>query len=227
MGYFPICLDITGRRCMVIGGGRVAERKALSLLEHGGRLTVIAPELTSELARLAEAGQLFWLDRGYETGDLVGAFLVIAATDDPEVQQQVHSEAAARGILLNVADVPKWCNFILPATARRGDLAISISTAGKSPALAHRLRKEIEQRYGPEYELVLELLGLLRPAVLGQGRPHSENKVLFQKVIDSDLIDLVKKNDWGKVENVLERIVGSETAADCVNAMRKRLATES
>lgn len=211
----------------MIGGGQVAERKVLSLLEHGGRVTVISPELTPTLILQAQSGHLFWLDRGYAKGDLAGAFLVIAATDDAHVQQAVHAEASERGILLNVADVPKWCNFILPATARRGDLSISVSTAGKSPALARRLRKEIEKRYGSEYELALDLLGLLRPAILAQGKPHAENKVLFQAVIDSDLVELVKREDWAGVESLLHRVVGYETTAGCMNEMRKRLAKES
>ncbi|OGR01915.1 MAG: siroheme synthase [Deltaproteobacteria bacterium RIFOXYD12_FULL_50_9] len=226
MSYFSICLDIADKRCIVIGGGRVAERKVGALLEHGGRITVVSPQLTPELTVLVEKGRIFWQARGYCPGDLVGAFLVIAATDDPDVQQAVHVEATERNILLNVADVPKWCNFILPAMVRRGDLSISVSTGGKSPALARALRRELEESYGREYALAIELLGAMRPAVLAQGQPHAENKLLFEAVLDPDLVKWIRHNEWSKIETHLRRTVGNEIANTCMTAMRKRLSEE-
>lgn len=206
--YFPICLDIKDRCCVVVGGGRVAERKVASLLEHGGRVRVISPELTPELLRLHEAGELAWRATNYQDGDLLDAFLVIAATDDEEVQARVHAEASARQLLLNVADVPKWCNFILPATVRRGDLSIAVSTGGKSPALAKRLRQELATRFGPEYGELTNLLGRLRPLVLAMGRPHQENQELFNRLLHDDLPTWVRERSWPRIAEHLRTVLG-------------------
>ena len=210
--YFPICLDIKGRCCLVVGGGRVAARKVASLLEHGGRVRVISPELTPELARLHTAGKLEWRAASYQDGDLADAFLVIAATDDAEVQARVHAEAEARHILLNVADVPKWCNFILPATVRRGDLSIAVSTGGKSPAMAKRLRRELEAGLGPEYGLLTELLGRLRPLVLAMGRPHLENQELFSRMLHDDFPTWVRERNWPRITAHLRAVLGPAAA---------------
>lgn len=216
MHYFPICLDITGRHCAVIGGGRVAERKVRALMEHAARVTVISPEVTEELAVFHAEGRLAWLKREYREDDLADVFLVIAATDDPEVQRRVHAEADKHNILLNVADVPKWCNFILPATVRRGDLSISVSTGGKSPALASRLRKELEKQFGPEYEVLLYLLGRLRSDVLARGKPHEENKDLFNQLLHPKMVEWVRNGDWESVETHIRNNVDSEIASASV-----------
>lgn len=210
--YFPICLDIQGRCCVVVGGGRVAERKVASLLEHGGRVRLISPELTPELRRRHAAGELEWRPTSYQEGDLMDAFLVIAATDDEAVQARVHAEAATRQTLLNVADVPKWCNFILPATVRRGDLSIAVSTGGKSPALAKRLRRELEAGFGPEYGLLTELLGSLRPVVLAMGRPHRENQELFSRLLHDDFPAWVRERNWPCIEEHLRAVLGPAAA---------------
>lgn len=224
MHYFPVCLDITNRACVVIGGGHVAERKVKTLLECGGRLTVISPELTEELQSLYAAGRLSWVSRSYQEGDLADSFLVIAATDDPEVQGRVHAEAEENNILLNVADVPKWCNFILPATVRRGDLTVSVSTGGKSPALASQLRQELEKRFGSEYEQLLLILGDLRATILAQGRPHAENKEMFNRLLHPDMVDWVEKRNWEKVAEHIQKILGSEAAAECLRRIKTDLA---
>ncbi len=204
MAYFPINVDISNRPCIVIGGGRVALRKAKGLLSCGGSVTVISPEVVPDLQKLADDEALVLIKRGYENGDLKDAFLVIAATDDENVQEAVHAEAAEHNLLLNVADVPKWCNFILPATVRQGDLAVSISTHGRSPALAKRLRKELEQQFGPEYDLVLQLMGGLRPIVLDMGMVHEKNKIIFEQLLHPDMISWLKNNQWDKVMEHLQ-----------------------
>ncbi len=224
MHYFPICLDIANRSCIVIGGGHVAERKAKSLLECGGRVTVISPELTADLASLHADGKLLWVKRAYQQGDLAGAFLVIAATDDPEVQRNVHAEAEAGNILLNVADVPKWCNFILPATVRRGDLTVSVSTAGKSPALASQLRKELEKLFGPEYDLLLQILGDLRAKILDQGHSQAANKEMFNRLLHPDMIDWIKNRNFDKVAAHIEKNLGSDVAAECLRRIEAEAA---
>ncbi|MBU0682024.1 MAG: bifunctional precorrin-2 dehydrogenase/sirohydrochlorin ferrochelatase [Proteobacteria bacterium] len=227
MSYFPINVDIRNRPCTVIGGGRVALRKVKGLLECGADVTLISPEATSELEMMAVQGRITWYARGYKPGDLAGSFLVIAATDDEAVQEQVHAEAQAGNLLLNVADVPKWCNFILPATVRQGDLTISISTAGKSPALAKRLRQELEKSFGPEYNLALELMGSLRPVVLAKGLPHAKNKIIFEELLHPELISLLTKGDWQTISSHLHAVLGADVDLSCLDTFRRNLHNNS
>ena len=214
MSFYPICLDLEARHCVVVGGGRVAERKVLGLLSCSAQVSVISPLLTEELQHQHARGTLQWIDREYQQGDLAGAFLVIAATDDEETQKQVYEEADANNLLLNVADVPHRCNFILPATARRGDLAISVSTAGKSPALARKIRMELEKRYGPEYRVLVNILGGIRPQVLASGLPQSENEELFKQLLHDDMEEWIKNKKLDSIEKhfrtVLEDRVGDD-----------------
>ncbi|MBU0674836.1 MAG: bifunctional precorrin-2 dehydrogenase/sirohydrochlorin ferrochelatase [Proteobacteria bacterium] len=208
MNYFPINLNIHGRTCTVIGGGRVAARKVAALIDYGGRVVVISPKLTEELRQLKEQNKISWCARTYRHGDLHDSFLVIAATDDEKVQQEVQAEAEAAGTLLNVADVPDRCNFILPATVRHGDFAIAISTGGNSPALAKHLRREISTHYGPEYGLLCEILGCLRPFILALGRGHQENKKIFATLLHDQFPDWIREKNYGKIENHLWSIPG-------------------
>ena len=219
--YFPVCLKIAGRQCVVIGGGRVGERKVKGLLAHGALVRVISPELSEPLSALLRSGTIDWLDRLYQEGDLAGAFLVIAATDDPAVQELIHAEAEARNILLNVADVPKWCNFILPATARRGDLAISVSTAGKSPALASALRQALEGQFGPEYGVLVDILGALRDTVLAGGRPHAENKLIFARLADPEMAAWIRDGLWQKLARHIQEVLGPDVPLGCLEAARQ------
>lgn len=206
---------------MVIGGGRVGERKVQGLLSHGALVTVISPELSEALSSLQREGTIAWLPRLYQEGDLAGFFLVIACTDDPVVQERIHTEAEERNILLNVADVPKWCNFILPATARRGDLSISVSTAGKSPALASTLRQALEVQFGPEYGALVNILGALRDAVLTSGRPHAENKVIFARLADPEMAAWIKDGLWQKLAGHIREVLGPDVPLDCLEAARQ------
>ena len=148
-GLFAMFVKLAGRNCVVIGGGDVAESKAQSLLQAGAKVTVISPDLTSRLAHKQRCGAITWCARTFERCDLDGAFLAIAATSDDAVNELVYSECEGRGILCNVVDQPPRCHFYFPALVQRGDLQIAISTAGKSPSLAQRLRKELEKQFGP------------------------------------------------------------------------------
>jgi len=219
--YFPVCLKIAGRQCLVIGGGRVGERKVQGLLAHGAVVTVVSPELSEALSVLHQAGTIAWLPRLYQEGDLAGFFLVIACTDDPAAQERIHTEAAERNILLNVADVPKWCNFILPATARRGDLSISVSTAGKSPALASKLRQALEVQFGPEYGALVNILGALRDTVLASGRPHAENKLIFARLADPEMAAWIKDGLWQKLAAHIQEVLGPDAPLDCLDVARQ------
>ena len=227
MNFYPICLDITHRHCIVIGGGKVAARKAQGLLDHQARVTMISPELGEESAALHAKNLLTWLDRPYREGDLADAFLVIAATDDPEVQECIHAEAEKNNILLNVADVPKWCNFILPATVRRGDFSLAISTGGKSPALAKRMRKDLENQFGPEYAVLLKTLGALRPLVLDLKLPHDDNKQIFEQLLHDDMVLWIRDNHWDKVLTHFRKILGEQVPLDCLTDLQAQCAHPS
>ncbi len=220
MSFYPICLDLEGRPCVVVGGGRVAERKVLGLLSSSAQVSVISPDLTDELLRQHDSGTIGWINREYRPGDLEQAFLVIAATDDEETQKQVYEEAAAHNLLLNVADVPRRCNFILPATVRQGDLIISISTAGKSPALARKLRLELEKRFGVEYRVLVDILGAIRPVILASGLPQSDNEQLFTQLLHEDMAEWIRTKDWSCLENHFEKVLGDRAGDDWLQKIR-------
>jgi precorrin-2 dehydrogenase/sirohydrochlorin ferrochelatase len=157
---------------------------------------------------------LTWQDRDYRSSDLEGGFLVIAATDNEQVQQQTYEEAEKRNILINVADVPTLCNFILPATVRQGDVTISVSTGGKSPALAKHLRQQLEKKFGPEYKIVADILGGLRGEILALGRPQEENEILFNKLLHRDMVLWVKDREWEKVEHHIRTVLGNDISLE-------------
>jgi precorrin-2 dehydrogenase/sirohydrochlorin ferrochelatase len=166
MSLFPIFLKLTARPCIVIGAGTLAESKIESLQTANAQVTVVAPAATARIAAMAEAGEITWHQRSYTSGDLAGSFLVVAATNDPAVNRAVFAEAEAAGILINAVDDPPFCDFYFPSVVRRGDLQIAISTAGHSPALAQRLRKEINALLPLDTGDWLAELGNLRREVL-------------------------------------------------------------
>ena len=193
MRYYPIGLDISGRRCLVIGAGEVGERKAQRLLECGARVSVVGRELTPALAGLAREGRIDHIPGDYDKGLLEGAFLVIGATDDRVVNERIFRDARKRGVLANIVDDPEHCDFILPALCRQGDLVITVATGGKSPALAKKLRKELEEHYGPEYETLLKIMGELRGKIIDRGEGSDENRKLFEALVDSDILEPIRK----------------------------------
>ncbi len=159
---YPVCLELGGRRCVVIGGGTVAEQKVRGLLDGGGDVVVIAGEVTPGLERLAGEGALEIVRRDYARGDLDGAFVAIAATDDPDVNAAVHEEGTAARVLVNSVDDIAHCHFSVPSTVRRGELTVAVSTGGKAPALSKKLRKTLSARLGPEYADLVEVVGEVR-----------------------------------------------------------------
>jgi len=181
MALFPIFLKLTGRPCIVIGAGNLAESKIESLLTANARVTVIAPEANARIAALAESGEILLHSREYAQGDLSGQFLAVAATDNSVVNRAVFAEAEASGVLINAVDDPPFCDFYFPSVVRRGDLQIAISTAGASPALAQRLRKEINELLPLDTGDWLTELGNLRREVL-QLEPlnKARNELLHQ-----------------------------------------------
>ena len=184
MTRLPIFLDLHDQPAVVIGGGEVAERKAAALLRTGARVTVVSPAATPAIEGWAAAGQVRLQRRPYRPGDLRGARLAYAATDDPAVNQAVRREAEAERVWLNVADQPSLCDFITPALVQQGELTVAISTDGASPALARRIREELEKCFGPDYAMALERLGALRERCRAEGRSPAEERGRFQRIVD-------------------------------------------
>jgi precorrin-2 dehydrogenase/sirohydrochlorin ferrochelatase len=193
MSGYPITLvNLANACCVVVGGGEVAARKVAALCEAGARPVVISPLLCDALQRQVEEGEIDAIQREYQPGDLVGVWLVIAATDDPATNEAVWQEAQATGCLVNVVDDPDRCNFHVPAIVRRGDLTLSVSTSGNSPALARRIRRSLEERFDAAYEPYLALLGELRPFVQEKVSQQADRKVLWETLLEADVLDLLR-----------------------------------
>lgn len=205
-GYYPLFLKISGKRCVVVGGGGVALRKVDSLLEHGADVTVVSPDTCPQMARLAQAGMIRLVQRGYQSGDLAGALLVIAATDDRETNLRVSRDAAEAGALVNVVDDAEISDFIVPSVVRRGDLTIAISTSGKSPALARKLRAHLETSFGEEYAALVDLVEDVRREV----KPRNIDAEDWQKALDLDLLaGLIRE---GKTDKARDRLLTALTS---------------
>ena len=206
--YYPVYIQLQEQLCVVIGGGKIAEGKVEGLLAADARVTVVSPNLTSRLHELAEQGQIKYISRAYQLGDLAGAFLVICATDQPEINHQVWEAASANQQLVNVVDDTPHCNFIAPAILRKGDLTIAISTGGKAPALAVRLKEQLQKEIGPEYERFLELAGQLREPLAHHIPDFETRRSLWYDLVDSDLLDLLARGDEPAATERISQVVG-------------------
>lgn len=209
---YPVCLNISGKLSVVIGGGGVAERKVQGILAGSGRVRIISPVITATLQALANREAIEWREKPYSTPDLTGAFLVFAATNNAEVQAAVLRDARAAGLLVNVADAPDSCDFQVPASIRRGDLTLCVATNGKSPALAAMVKRRLEHDFGEEYAQLTALMAILRDRILTEEESsHEEKKVLFQRILHDDLVDWLRARRWDRIQNhlgsVLERPV--------------------
>jgi precorrin-2 dehydrogenase/sirohydrochlorin ferrochelatase len=205
--YYPAMLDLAGRPALVVGAGKVGEGKIRGLLAAGALVKVVSLDATDQVRRWADAGRIELHLRGYEEGDLDGRFLVIAATERNDTNTRVFEQAEARRTLCNVVDVPDLCNFILPSITRHGDLAIAVSTAGASPALARRIRLAIEQCYGDEYAVALEILGSLRGELKERYPSPKARKVVFERIVYSDFTDMVRAGDVEAIEAWIEKCI--------------------
>jgi len=202
--YYPVFLDIDGKKCIVVGGGTIALRKVEVLLDCGAEVGVVSPKLHPKLVKLAKAGTINVINREYREGDLKDAFIVIAATDVKQVNQKVAKEAKRKGILINVIDSTEGSDFIFPSFLRRGDLTIAVSTAGSSPALARKIKTRIEEIFGEEYSLLLSLVKEVRTILRRQG--VVVNSDVWQETLDLDLlIELLKADQWEKAKSLLLR----------------------
>ncbi|HLB05818.1 MAG TPA: bifunctional precorrin-2 dehydrogenase/sirohydrochlorin ferrochelatase [Thermodesulfobacteriota bacterium] len=210
MKYYPIFLDIRNKPCVVIGGGDVAERKVVSLLSAGARITVVSPEFTISLEGMGEDGKILLIKRPYQEGDLKEAFLAYAATNEEDINNRVYMEGEKEGILLNVVDEPDMCDFIVPSVVKRGALSIAISTGGASPAFAKRLRLEMEERYGEEYSVFLEIMAAIRQKLLTKGSVSDKNKKIFNKLASSSMPDMIKMERWNEVDETIVSLLGED-----------------
>lgn len=208
MRYYPIHLDVKNRNCLVVGGGAVGNRKVNTLLMCGAGVTVVSLDPTPQLKKLAAERSIILKERAYRSADLKGMFLVIGATDDEKLNRQISKDAEQIGILCNIADRPEACNFILPSIVQRGDLVITISTSGQSPALAKHIRRKMEAQFGGEYADFLLLMGAIRKKLLSQTHEPEAHKALFNQLIDSNLIELLRTGQKREVNLVLQRILG-------------------
>lgn len=210
MRYYPVNLDIKNRNCLVVGGGDVGTRKAMTLLECGAFVTVVSPVVSPKLLNLAETGLIILKKRSYAETDLNGMFLVICATDNDILNRQVSADAQKLNTLCNVADRPEACNFILPAIVKKGDLIIAVSTSGKSPAFAKKIRRDLEKQYGDEYARFLKLMGAIRKKLLKETHEPEAHKHLFEDLIDKDLVQMIRDSDTDKLNSVLFEVLGEE-----------------
>ena len=210
MKYYPIYLDIREKRCVVIGGGDVAARKILRLLECGAVVSVVSRKLTTPLAAMAENGQIIHMNDNYDQQYLAGAFLVIGATDQEEVNDRIAADCRARGVMVNIVDDPGHCDFILPSLVNRGSLSIAVSTDGKSPALARKLREELSAQFGPEYECYLDLLGYLREMIIPAGRSADDNRDIFTALVNSPLLEHIRVGRWQEAGQIIHELTAQE-----------------
>jgi precorrin-2 dehydrogenase / sirohydrochlorin ferrochelatase len=205
--FYIACLKLKGRRCVVVGGGEVGLEKVEGLLACDAQVTLLAPDAVDELRKLAQEGSIRWEQRAYAgAADLEGVFVAIAATDDTDVNIAVYEEAERRAMLVNVVDVPPLCNFILPAIVRSGPLAIAISTAGASPALAKRIKREIAESFGEQHARLAVLLGEARGWAKATLPTYQERKEFFEQIVNGrpDPIELLRAGEEQAVRELIE-----------------------
>jgi len=208
MSFYPVNLQLSHRSCIVVGGGQVAERKVGSLLVAGAHVTVLSPIVTASLAELIQEQTITHIPRFYQQGDVGNFFIVICATDNRNVNKLIAKEATLAGALVNVADAPELGNFSVPSQITRGDLLITVSTGGKSPALAKMLREELSKEYGPEYGLYLDLIGKARSEMKKSMGSSKEREAFWRQTIDYEVINLLKVGKLKEAEAKINNAIG-------------------
>lgn len=208
--YYPIFLNIQGKKCVVVGGGNVAWRKVCSLKEAGAKVTVVSPDFCPELE--GETG-VERIQQKYDTAILKGAALVIASTDDGVVNKKVYRDAIESGILVNVVDKPELCSFIVPASVMRGNLCISISTGGASPALARNIRENLEQHFGEEYDEFTKLLSEMRQKMLSEITNESIRRDILQRIAEPDILEIIKQKGVPEAKKKIGEIIFEKISA--------------
>jgi precorrin-2 dehydrogenase/sirohydrochlorin ferrochelatase len=227
MSLYPVNLSIADKLCLIVGGGTVALRKTKSLLASGTagamrpRIRVISPQVHAELKVLIQKNEIEWFERGFAEGDLKGAFLVFAATNNQDTQALITREAAKYSVLLNSADDPKGSHFHVPSHFRRGKMLITVSTGGSSPALAKKIRQQLELEVVPEYEIVAELLSLIREKIVSQDGDSITNGELFRRLLQLGITELTLNANWFELQMMLLQELPE--SVDAVAIMKKIL----
>ncbi|MBF0199771.1 MAG: bifunctional precorrin-2 dehydrogenase/sirohydrochlorin ferrochelatase [Desulfamplus sp.] len=206
MQYYPVNLNIAGKNCLVVGGGKVGARKAITLIKAGAMVTVISPAFSHIFFQEPLKSHTSRIERSYESTDMENVFLVFGATDNPRLNSTIAEDALSRGALCNIADNPDKSHFILPSIVQRGELLISVSTSGTSPALARMIRQKLEQDYGDEYALFLLIMGKIRKKLLGSGHAPDKHAVIFRQLVNSDLLEKIAVGDTLGMEHTLQSI---------------------
>ncbi len=208
--YYPLFLDLRDKNVVVVGGGRVAERKVKTLLSCHARIKLISPRITSVLKKMVGQGKLKWRPRVFRGGDLQNAFLVFATTDDPEVNRLIAVQAKQSNKLVNVANLPEASSFLVPAVVRRGGLLIAVSTSGHSPALAKRIRQELGRAFGREFSGFLKLLGRVRQVLLARIPTQTQRQRIFNRLVRSEILDLIRSGRLHSAKKRIQQITGLE-----------------
>ncbi|SMD04683.1 precorrin-2 dehydrogenase / sirohydrochlorin ferrochelatase [Desulfocicer vacuolatum DSM 3385] len=206
--YYPVHLKVKGKTCLVVGGGKVGMRKARTLAKSGALVKMVSPRLMDTIPR-ETADRISWISEPYTPEHIVGTTLVFAATDQRQLNRQIAADARSKGILCNIADDPDASDFILPAIVHRGDLILTVSTSGNSPAFAKKLRQDLEARFGEEYADFLLLMGKIRSRLLAQGHAPDRHKAIFSTLINEDLLGMIMENQTDKINHLLLSILGS------------------
>lgn len=223
--YYPIFLDIENHDVLIIGGGAVCTRKAEAMMKYGARVTVVAPEVTREIAEWGNSGRLIVKQKEYETSDLDGAAIVIASTDDEKVNERVARDCRRRRIPVNVVDVTHLCEFIVPAIVEQGSIQLAVSTGGKSPALARTLKEDLRKVVGPEYAEVNDLLGTLRPGAKKVLPTDTDRKRFFDGILARGVLVMLRE---GRRREALETIARACEEADVpISAELRELLAQS
>jgi precorrin-2 dehydrogenase/sirohydrochlorin ferrochelatase len=216
MSYYPLFVELDGRKAVVIGGGTVAERKIETLLEYGAVVHVISRDLTPGLRDRLRNGDIRLISREFDESHIIDAFIVIAATNDKGLNQRVSEAAKGQNILVNAVDQPEECSFIVPSIIKRGDLMIAVSTSGRSPALAKRIRETLAAQFGKEYEYFLNMMAKIRKQLLSEDISEDERGRIFHELVDSSILESIRKQDFSAVASAMERILRREFSHDDV-----------
>jgi precorrin-2 dehydrogenase/sirohydrochlorin ferrochelatase len=206
--YYPAFLDLRERSCIIVGGGPVAERKTIALLEAGADVTVVSPDLTPKLRQLSSSGKISHNAKTFEEHDLTGAYLVVAATGSEDLNASIGRLCRKKHLLVNVAAPPDEGNFIVPSVVDRGQLLLAISTSGASPALARKIRSELEEQYGREYEEFLAKMTQLRHLLTEHVADEQTRRAVFQALVDSDVMDLIRQGKTHEADQRISQISG-------------------
>ncbi len=225
--YYPLFVDLRGRTVLVVGGGRVAERKVADLLRSGAGVILVSPDLTEKLRGWAEDGKIHYIKGVFSPECLQNVWLVVAATDDPRVQRAVFREATERRIFCNVVDQPEFCSFIVPASVRRGDLHIAISTGGSSPALAAKIRQDLERCYRPVYAAYVEVIRELRRLIIDTVPAGPDRKELLSRLADDRVPEMMEQGRMVEVESWARSLAGQRAEKLVRRLLGKRIFEES